>query len=266
MPRANLKRLMANDRLKVGHALFEFATPGIGQILKGANIDFVFVDMEHSGFGIYDLKQLVTNLRAADLPALVRPPSKNYHHIARALDVGADGLMLQMVASADEAREIVQHMNYPPRGHRGVALGIAHDGYAPRPPAAALAAANRRIAMAALIETVEGLENVDAIAAVAGVDCVWIGHFDLSASLGIPGEFDHADFVRAERQIRRAARKHGKALGYLVVSADQGIACFRRGYDVICYQMDTLLYQQNLSEGVQVLRKGCARGKFRQKR
>ena len=112
MARANLKRLFASERLKVSHALFEFSTPGIGQLLEGAGVDFAFVDMEHSGFGISEIKRLVTSLRAADLPALVRPPSKSYHHIARALDVGADGLLLPMVASADEAREIIYGMPY----------------------------------------------------------------------------------------------------------------------------------------------------------
>ena len=266
MVRPNMKRLFASSKLKVGHILFEFSTPGIGQILKATNIDFVFVDMEHSGFGISEVKRIVTSLRAAELPSLVRPPSKNYHHIARALDVGADSLILPMVASAEEAEDIIQHMSYPPLGKRGIALGVAHDGYVPKTPAAALAAANRRIAMAALIETAEGLANVDAIASVSGVDCLWIGHFDLSASMGIPGQFDHPDYKRAELEIRRAATKHGKALGFLVVSSEQGIACFRKGYDVICYQTDILAYQQTLSHGIDELRKGCARSRGRNKK
>jgi 2-dehydro-3-deoxyglucarate aldolase/4-hydroxy-2-oxoheptanedioate aldolase len=112
-----------------------------------------------------------------------------------------------------------------------------------------------------LIETVEGVRNVDEIAAVDGVDCIWLGHFDLSASLGIPGEFDHPEFLHAERRIRRAARKYGKALGFLVVSAEQGIDRFRKGYDVICYQMDTLLYAQTLTDGIKQIRKGCKRGR-----
>ena len=91
MARANLKRLFASEQLKVSHALFEFSTPGIGQLLGSAGVDFVFVDMEHSGFGISEIKGLVTSMRAAGLPSMVRPPSKSYHHIARTLDVGADG-------------------------------------------------------------------------------------------------------------------------------------------------------------------------------
>ena len=142
MARPNMKRLFASSKLKVGHILFEFSTPGIGQILKAANVDFVFIDMEHSGFGISDIKRIITSLRAAELPSLVRPPSKNYHHVARVLDVGADGLILPMVGSVEEAQEIIQHMSYPPSGHRGIALGVAHDGYESKIPAVALPAAN----------------------------------------------------------------------------------------------------------------------------
>ena len=265
MPRPNLKRLLASDKLKAGHSLFEFSTPGIGQILGAAGIDFVFVDMEHSGFGITELKQLITSLRAANLPSLVRPPSKSYHHIARVLDVGADGLLLPMVATADEARQIVLNANYPPLGQRGIALGIAHDGYHPQTPHKALQSANRRIGIAALIETVEGVQNVDEIAAVDGVDCIWLGHFDLSASLGIPGEFDHPDFQQSERKIRKAARKHGKALGFLVVSPEQGIDRFQKGYDVICHQTDIGLYRQTLATDIENLRTGCSRSRGRKK-
>ena len=265
MPRPNLKRLLASDKLKAGHSLFEFSTPGIGQILGATGIDFVFVDMEHSGFGITELKQLITSLRAANLPSLVRPPSKSYHHIARVLDVGADGLLLPMVATADEARQIVLNANYPPQGQRGIALGIAHDGYHPQTPHKALQSANRRIGIAALIETVEGVQNVDEIAAVDGVDCIWLGHFDLSASLGIPGEFDHPDFLQSERKIRKAARKHGKALGFLVVSPEQGIDRFQKGYDVICHQTDVGLYRQTLTTDIENLRVGCSRSKGRKK-
>ncbi|MCH6587667.1 MAG: hpch/hpai aldolase, partial [Proteobacteria bacterium] len=205
MAQANLKRLFASAGLKVGHAIFEFDTPGIGQIVAAAGIDFVFLDMEHSGFGFMEVKRVITALRAADLAALVRPPSNDYHHIARALDVGADGLAAPMVSSKAEAEEIVAHMKYPPQGHRGVALGIAHDRYRPGPTDRKLAAANRRTALAALIETAEGIENIDEIAAVKGVDCLWIGHFDLSASLGIAGQFDHPAFTAATERVRRAA-------------------------------------------------------------
>ena len=266
MAQANLKRLFASEGPKVGHAIFEFDTPGIGQIIAAANVDFVFLDMEHSGFGFMEVKRVITALRAGGVAALVRPPSNNYHHVARALDAGADGLAAPMVSSGAEAEEIVAHMKYPPQGHRGVALGIAHDRYRPGPTGRKLAAANRRTALCALIETAEGIENVDEIAAVEGVDCLWIGHFDLSASLGIAGQFDHPSFAAAEDRVRRAARKHGKALGRLAADAQGCVALYRAGFDVICYSGDLWVYQQALISGIAELRAGCAKTKPRTRR
>ena len=244
MKQQNLRRLFRKEGLKVGHALFEFNTPGIGQILNVSGVDFVFLDMEHSGFGMMETKQLIAYLRAGDLPVLVRPPSKSYHHIARVLDVGADGVMLPMVANASEARQALAHLRYPPQGHRGVAIGIAHDGYAPAAPSQTLAAANRRIAMAALIETAEGVDDIDNIAATPGVDCLWLGHFDLSASLGVPGQFEHPAFV---------------------TDADQGAKSYARGYDVICYQLDVGAYRDAMTQGITQLRFACAKRKPRLK-
>ncbi len=259
MAQANLKRLFAAEGPKVGHAIFEFDTPGIGLIIAAAKVDFVFLDMEHSGFGFMEVKRVITALRAGGVAALVRPPSNNYHHVARALDAGADGLAAPMVSSKAEAEEIVAHMKYPPQGHRGVALGIAHDRYRPGPTGRKLATANRRTALVALIETAEGIENIDEIAAVKGVDCLWIGHFDLSASLGIAGQFDHPTFAAAEDRVRRAARKHGKALGRLDADAQGCVALYRAGFDVVCYSGDLWVYQQALIAGVAELRASCAK-------
>ena len=257
MATANLKRLFASDKVKIGHSIFEFNSPGLGQIIAAAGVDYVFLDMEHSGFGIAETKQAITSLRAGHIPALVRPPSNKSHHIARALDAGADGLAMPMVGSKEEAEHIVSCMKYPPMGTRGVALNIAHDHYIPRPAAEALAAANRRTAFVALIETEEGINNIDAIASVKGVDCLWIGHFDLSCSLGINGQFDHPDFLKATNKVKRAAKKYGKALGRLTADAASAIALHKQGYDVLCYSGDLWVYQQALIEGISEIRKGC---------
>lgn len=257
MANPNLKRMLASDTLKVGHSIFEFNSPGIGQIIAAAGVDFVFLDMEHSGFGIAETKRAIAGLRGSSIPALVRPPSNAYHHIARALDAGADGLAMPMVASREEAEHIVSCMKYPPMGQRGVALNIAHDNYLPGDPATTLAAANRRTAFVALIETKEGIENIDAIASVKGLDCLWVGHFDLSCSLGINGQFDHPDFIKATDKVKRAAKKHNKALGRLTADAAGAIALYKKGYDVLCYSGDLWVYQQALIQGINEIRSGC---------
>lgn len=253
----NLKRFLANRKLKLGHSVFEFNSPGLGQIIAAAGVDFIFLDMEHSGFGIGDAKRAIAGFRAGDLPVMVRPPSNAYHHIARVMDIGADGLVMPMVGSGDEAAHIVSCMKYPPMGQRGVALNIAHDRYVPGDTAKGLAAANRRTALAVLIETEDGIRNIDAIAATKGVDCLWIGHFDLSCSLGIPGQFDHPDFKKASARVKRAARKHDRALGRLAGTPEETIALHRQGYDLLCYSGDVWVYQQALIEGISAIRKNC---------
>src|SRR5215831_19077501 len=131
MARAGLKQMTRMPEAKLGHFIVEFATPGIGHILKQAECDFALFDLEHTGFGFETVKSALRYFEAADLPAIVRAPSKEYHHIARACDMGAEGVMLPMVAGPKEARHILDCMKYTPDGKRGVALQVSHDRYRP---------------------------------------------------------------------------------------------------------------------------------------
>jgi len=188
---------------------------------------------------------------------IVRVPSKEYHHIARACDMGAEGIMIPMVGTAAEAKAVVDCMKYYPQGKRGVALGVAHDNYRQGPVPEKLAAANERTTLFCQIETAEGAENADKIAAVDGVDCLWVGHFDLSVSLGIPGQFDHPKFLKAIERTVAATKKHKKALGRLVPTTDLGIALYKQGFDFCCYSGDVWVLQNALAEAIGKLRKGC---------
>src|ERR1700724_4587237 len=120
MARTGLKQMTRTPEAKLAHSIVEFATPGIGHILKQAGCDFALFDLEHSGFGFETLKSALRYFEAAALPAIVRVPSREYHHIARAMDMGAEGLMLPMVGNVDEARHILKSMKYTPDGGRGV--------------------------------------------------------------------------------------------------------------------------------------------------
>src|ERR1700756_4512481 len=131
MTAQGLKEMAQTEGPKFGHFVVEFATPGIGHILKSAGCDFVLFDLEHSGFHFETVKSAMRYFEAAALPAIVRVPSREYHHIARAMDMGAEGLMLPMVGNVDGVRHIVNSMKYHPVGSRGVALQVAHDRYRP---------------------------------------------------------------------------------------------------------------------------------------
>ena len=121
-----------------------------------------------------------------------------------------------------------------------------------------LAAANHRTTLFTQIETEAGVENADAIAAVDGVDCLWVGHFDLSCSLGIPGEFENPRFLAAIDRVTAACKAHNKACGRLVPDAATAAEYNAKGFDYICYSGDVWVYQAALQAGVADIRAACA--------
>jgi 2-dehydro-3-deoxyglucarate aldolase/4-hydroxy-2-oxoheptanedioate aldolase len=256
MPDPAFRARLRAPGLTLGLFCMEFCTPGLPMIAARAGADFVVLDMEHSGFGFETIKAACMGGKAAGMPTLVRTAHRHPQEVSRALDVGADGLMAPLVSSAAEARDYVAWATYPPAGSRGAAMAIAHDGYARGVPAETMAAADTGRAIIIQIETAAGAADAEAIAAVDGVDCLWIGHFDLSISLGIPGRFDHPDFLAAEARVRDAARRHGKALGRLAASPEEAAALAERGYDTIAVTSDIAAIQGRIADGVARIRGG----------
>jgi 2-keto-3-deoxy-L-rhamnonate aldolase RhmA len=156
-------------------------------------------------------------------------------------------------------------MKYTPDGKRGVALQVAHDRYRPGTVADKFAAANRATTLFCQIETAEGVKNADALAALPGVDCLWVGHFDLSVSLGVPGQFDSKIFQDAIAKVVAATERHKKALGRLVPTVEQGIELNAQGFDFICYSGDVWVLHNALAEAIDRLRAGCKPKKARSK-
>ncbi|WP_458098409.1 HpcH/HpaI aldolase family protein [Roseomonas sp. WA12] len=258
MPHAEWRKRLTSPGLKLGLFAMEFATPGLPMIVQQAGADFLVLDMEHSGFGFETVKAVCMGGRAAALPVVVRVAHRHPHEVSRALDMGADALMAPLVSTVDQARDFVAWATYPPSGGtRGVAMMVAHDGYAPGPAPEKMAATDARKAILIQIETRAGTENAEGIAALEGVDCLWIGHMDLSCSLGIPGQFDHPDFLAAEARVRDAAKRHGKAFGRLAASATEAQALAARGYDTLGLCSDIAAIHSRVAEGVALLRESA---------
>ena len=252
-----MREMVATRRLKLGTFVVEFDSPGMGQILKAAGAEFAIIDMEHSGFDYDGLKRMLRYYQAAGVPAIVSTALGDYDVIARAADMGAAAIQPAKVSSAEEAREMLSHMRYPPVGHRRVALGIAHDRYRPGDTAQKLRRANRETIFFPKIETRRGIDNVEAIAALDGVSGIWIGHFDLSVDMGIPARFDHPDFAAAMRRVARACRKHDISLGRIAEQVETGVALNRMGFDFLCYSGDIWLLRDALKSGLDSLRAEC---------
>lgn len=256
---ATLREMTRHRRPKFGTYVIEFDTPGMGHICKAAGCDFVIIDIEHSGFTFEQLKRMLRYYSAAEVPVIVNTPVHDYDVIARACDMGADAIQPSKVGSAEEARAIIAHMRYPPKGRRGVALGIAHDRYRPGPVAEKLRRANREVIFFPKIETPEGIENVDAIAALPEVAGIWIGHFDLSVGMGIPAQFDHPAYRAAMKRVSKACARHGRSLGRIADTPATGRALNRAGFDFLCFSGDSWLLHDGLRQGIETLRAGCDR-------
>ena len=249
-----VKATLRRGEPALGTMAFEFATTGLARIAAAAGAEFVIFDMEHTGWSFDTVRTLLASAGGAAVVPMVRVPATEYHFLARALDLGAMGLMVPMVESADQARQIVHFTKYPPAGRRGAAFGLAADDYRAVDAPAAMRSADLETLLIAQVETVRGLENVEEIAAVAEIDVLWVGQYDLTNFLGIPGATDHPAYLDAERRVLSAARRHGKAAGVLVMDAEQGRAALARGFRMLAYGGDLWIYQRALRDGLEALR------------
>jgi 2-keto-3-deoxy-L-rhamnonate aldolase RhmA len=255
-----MKEVLAAGGIPVGHMVSEFATRGIAKILEPTGIDFVVVDMEHTGHSSERIADLMAWFKAVTVAPFVRVPQPLYHFMARTLDAGGLGVMVPDVKTAEEARTVVEAVKYAPAGNRGVGLGTAHTDYlVPSDPAAYFAEANEATAVICQIESVEGLGNLDAIAATDGVDVLWVGHYDLSVSMGLAGEFQHPDFLAALKKVTAAANSHGKAAAAQPGSVTLAEQWLDMGFNVISWGADMALYRRCLTREVQALRESIAR-------
>jgi 2-dehydro-3-deoxyglucarate aldolase/4-hydroxy-2-oxoheptanedioate aldolase len=255
----NLKARLQQDGSAFGSMVMEFLVPGMPAIVAATGADFALFDMEHTGATLETMKAMVAGCRGIGLAPLVRVPRSEYHFIARALDIGAHGVMVPMVGSPAEAAHIAACAHYPPAGRRGAAFGVAHDDYRATDPTSAMAHAAERTLVIAQIETVEGLNDVEAIAATPGIDVVWLGHFDLSNFMGIPGQFQHPDFLAAVRRTVAAAQAHGKVAGFMALDEAWAREYWGHGYRMLAFGLDHVLFQAALRAGLDMLR-GLPRG------
>ena len=248
-----LKEKLAAGEPAFGSMVFEFFTPGIARICANAGAEFVMYCMEHTGAGYETLKPQFALCRALGVAPLVRIPATEYHFAARALDAGALGIMVPLVDTAEQAERIVSFTRYPPKGRRGAAFGFTADDYMGGSVTDIIKVADERTLVMCLIETAEGVENVDEIAAVPGVDVLWLGHFDLTNFLGIPAQFDHPKYKEAIRKMVAAARKHGKVLACMTGDDKWSKEYWELGFRLFGVGVDNFLLQSAIRSGMKTL-------------
>jgi 2-dehydro-3-deoxyglucarate aldolase/4-hydroxy-2-oxoheptanedioate aldolase len=254
MKHNRVKRKLKRGEVSLGTMVFEFDSPGVARLCELAGAEWVIFDMEHTRFSMARIGDLMGWSHGCDIVPLVRASSSGELEIRRPMDAGSMGIMVPMVETAQQAIEIVNAVKYMPAGKRGTAFGIAHDRYETGDILRTMQSSNRESMIIAQIESEKGVENVDEIAAVKEIDVVWVGHFDLTQSMGIPGEFTHPKFQAAMDRVADAARKNGKTAGRLVGTVEEAKTWVDRGYRMLCYSRDTELLQRALREGLSEVR------------
>jgi 2-keto-3-deoxy-L-rhamnonate aldolase RhmA len=211
--RNHVKEKLARDEVVASMIVRAVRGIEIARIAKTCGFDTLYVDLEHNTFSIDTCSQICIAALDAGITPFVRVPTLGPEFVARVLDGGALGVIGPHIRSAAEANELVRVAKYPPLGERSAGGQLAQFQYRDFPAGEANAAANAANTVIAMLETKDGLERVDEIAAVEGIDILLIGTNDLCAELGIPGQYDHKLIRDAYKRAIAACRKRGKHVG-----------------------------------------------------
>ena len=253
MTRPPLKQMFAAGDVTFGSWL-TLAHPAVAEIMAKSGFDWLVIDLEHSVITIREAEELIRVVELCGVAPLVRLTSNDANQIKRVMDSGACGVVVPMVNSREEAERAVAAVQYPPRGVRGVGLARA-QGWGPKfdEYRAWLA---RDAVVIVQIEHVKAVERLQSILTTPGVDGFIVGPYDLSGSLGVPGEFEHPLMADALREILRIAAGVGAMPGFHVVPPQPALVeeRLREGYRLIGYSVDTMFLGESCRDGLHRLR------------
>ncbi len=208
--------------------------------MADAGFDWLCVDLEHTVIGLNSAQQLISTIQSRGIEAYVRIGENNDLIIKRVLDAGADGIIVPMVNSKDDALKAVESVKYPPYGKRGVGLaraqnyGFGFDEYKNFK--------SKKIKLIVQIEHIDAINNLSEIISVDGVDGTFIGPYDLSGSLGKPGDYNSTEVKKALREYEKIVMNHQKFVGFHVINPDYKLVIdkINNGYNFIGFSLDTI--------------------------
>jgi 2-keto-3-deoxy-L-rhamnonate aldolase RhmA len=215
---------LAKGELSLGVGIRQARTGDVAKAMKTGTMDWMFIDLEHGAMSLDSATQIAVGGLDAGITPIVRVPKGEYSMATRALDGGALGIVMPHVDDADEAREIVSHLKYPPIGHRSAYGALPQFDFNVTDPAKAIEILNRITLTVVMLESPEAIERADEIAAVEGVDVLLIGTNDLTTEMGIPGQMEDDRVVAAYEKVLAACAKHGKWPGMGGVYAPSAMA------------------------------------------
>ena len=215
------------------------ASPVTAEACAAAGVEWLVLDLEHGSGGEEQVREVIPAAGAYGVPTVVRVESGARIRIGRVLDLGAAGVMLPRMDTAEEVGQAVQHLRYPPAGDRGVATYNRACRFGLDP--GALARANAEVLGVVQVESASAVEQVDQIAAIDGVDVLFVGPQDLSHNLGVPFQLQSPAYLAAVERVRGAAERHGKACGLLVGDGAAAAARHAEGWRFVAIGSDATL-------------------------
>ncbi len=213
------KRVLAGECV-YGTMIRQARDPGAPVIFASVGYDFVLIDMEHGNYNMETVADLIRGAKSAGIAPVIRVPHLETFFISRVLDAGAEGIMVPMTSTKEQAEAIVRYSKYTPIGQRGFGTQTGQTDYKPLKATEFMKEANEHTLVIAQIETREAIENVDAIIATEGIDVGLIGPNDLSISLGIPDQLDSEIMTQAIEKVVETAKRRGKASGIHIGNVD----------------------------------------------
>ncbi len=250
-----IKSALAGNR-KIFGVWLQLFHPAIAEMVALIGYDIVVIDMEHGPGDLQQAANMMRGISGTGAAAMVRVPSNEPVILKRLLDQGPDAVMIPLVETADEARAAVAACRFPPRGHRGWAAGVARASRYGLDPGYTGEAADR-LFIACQIESVKGVNNVGEIAAVEGVDMIFIGRNDLAADAGHILQLDHPDVLRMLRTTAATARKAGKYVGTVPSGGLGWSQLYEEGFDLVLPSGDISLLRDACMAEVQKFRAGA---------
>jgi 4-hydroxy-2-oxoheptanedioate aldolase len=208
-------------------------------VCAAAGVDWVLLDLEHGAGGEEQVGAVVLAAGAYGVPTVVRVESAARIRLGRVLDLGAAGVMLPRLDSAAEVREALRHLRYPPEGDRGVATYNRACRFGLDP--GALERANSQVLAVVQIESARAVEQVEEIAALDGIDVVFVGPRDLTHDLGVPGDLRAPSYLAALDRVRDAAHRFGKSCGLLVTDGKAAAERHAQGWHFVTLGSDSAL-------------------------
>jgi 2-dehydro-3-deoxyglucarate aldolase len=245
--RLNRSELTIGSWVTLGH-------PSIAEIMAAAGFDWLVLDMEHSVLELSEVQAIIQVLDGKQCPAIVRLTSNHPDQIKRVMDAGATGIMVPMIKSAADAKAAVESMYYPPRGQRGVGLARAQGYGAGFQAYRQWLEANAIIVV--MIEHVDAVKAIDQILAIQGIDAYIIGPYDLSGSMGRPGDLDHPEVQAAIAEVLTAGQRAGKPGGIHVIEPDPQALQQRiqTGFNFLGYGLDIRILDAICRSHLQTIR------------